>query len=403
MSNKGRVIVMALALLTLTVITKTANAGNWSIHCVNNSCEASQGRIKVFWSSNSYNNTYSGTVSGVEGLPISLEDFESAEKKVDQQIEKSVTSKNSAGTDKKISSGDRDSKEGPASKMTGSQEKAFSRRNSMSQSKTKGKKISIDYTLAFVKWVGDTKMSWEPLEVKRCWGATELIMSKYGDGTIQQLMESFFFAKNADKIDEVQVDAKLNDDNRDLVMTKFIGLTQFPGLKDLQKRYSLANDRMMTLVYGKDTASLSELNKLSDRYATVVKELKLLVKPGQTALKLYEKNKELAFAKWIGDNKVVEHITDPTDRYVIALDVVKEKGFDTEKNYQSEFEGAITSKDQSVQVVTFKSNFFATLLTVIPVVFGGGIIVGGAFWWRRRKSNRDANVNIKSINEEEKI
>lgn len=375
-------------------------AGSWSLHCVNDSCEAAQGRLKVYWSGMGDLN-----LTGVEGIPISIEDFEAAEKKIEQVFEKSITSKKSGESGAKAGSPD-EIGYGPSAGVTGNKERAFTKKRSMSQTKTMGKKVSVDYTLVFVKWLGDMRFAnrnggyREP--IGRYWAAAEYAMQAYMNGTIQPLVESFFFARNADRIEDVVVDEKLNNDNRDLIMTKYIGLTEFPAIEDAKERYSAANSIVSELLYSNNKVLEIELERINAEFSKHMEQLKILMKPNQTALKLYEKNKELAFVKWLADTKELKiflNITNVKDRYITVLagyDSQKKQsnisGFPSDWETAKKFEELIKNKDKDVQTVTVHGS----PIPVIPiaVVAGIGLIAGVVIYIRKRKGSKKEAGNV---------
>jgi hypothetical protein len=380
-----------LLIITLIVLTMSgvAHAGSWSINCVNDSCVAEQGALKIHWSAEG-RSLYYGKLTGVEGIPINIEDYQAAEKKVESVIEKSITLKKSSDTGVK---GDApDGLGGPSAGVTGSKENLFTKKRSMSQSKTKGKKISVDYTLAFIEWLGDTRFGWDS-SIKRYWSAAEYALDSYKNGSIEDVIEGFFIARNAGDLAHIDVDSKINDENKNLVLIKYLGLVKFPGMEDAKQRYALASGIV---------ADLSTNKYMEEAAAQITKEfnrdiasLKILSEPGQTAEKLYKKDKNLAFAKWLADNHKFIAAIDKLpakDKYIIAANVVNRYNnnvldaadmeyFTTERQ---NFETAIKNKDKSVQIVTIKSKF-----PVIPIagVVGVGILIGVIGVVNRRKNN----------------
>lgn len=366
-------VIASIVSFLVVIITNNAEAGNWSIQCVNSSCEAAQGALKVYWMASGFNNIYQGKLTGVEGIPISIEDYQTVEKKVESIIEKTITRRK--GSDASVKADAPDGMGGPTAGSTGSKENLFSKKRSMSQSKTMGKKVNVDYTLAFVEWLGDTRFGFEG-SIKRYWAAAEFALQAYKDGTIEDLIEQFFITRNAEAIEDVAVNAKLTEDNKTLVMTKYIGLTRYP-LAPPAVRYALAS---------RDTYNLSnnteEAVKVSAEYKQDIENLSILMKPGQTALKLYKSNPDLAFAKWLADNhRFVKLIDDMplADKYMVSLGVlrrIKAKLLDeTDASFfqvqRQAFEEAIKKKDQSVQIITVKGS----PIPVIPVLVVLGLVV----------------------------
>lgn len=359
---------LVLGVLFCMVLSSTAYAGSWNIHCTNNSCVADQGRIKVYWVSNSFENMYTGKLTGVDGLPISVGDFKSVEQNVNKIFESNIPKQKEA----------KQESDNPL-KVNMNTDKSVSR-----------SKISIDYTLAFVQWLGDTRYNWDR-SIKRYWSATELILDSYSKGSILPLIEGFFFSKNASEIGKIQIDITINDKNKMLVFTKYIGLTNFAGVPDEEARYSSAYDKLSNLVNSKNPADQKELDIIYSNYKKNMESLKVLIKPNQTALKLWQKDKELAYAKWFGDNYVAEHINDHKDRYLVAIilpDKLKQIAEKTEdmKQLGVQFETAIKNKDQSVTMVTIKGIEIPWVLIV--AVLGLIMIAGATIFFKKLKSKR---------------
>jgi len=362
---------------------------------------AAEGRLKVFWvATNAWasgDGIYKGSLTGVEGIPVTIEDFESAEKKIESMIENSITKKKTSTNEatpllEEMASGIK-------ALFGGSKEKAFTKKNTMTQNKSKGKKISVDYTLAFIKWIGDTHFPFAgPGDVGKYWAAAEYVLQAYMNGTVHELVETFFLQRNADRIEDVAVDTKLTEDNKDLVLTKYISLIRYPGVKDLQRRYSLAYADVIKLVYGEDKESEASLDYINTLYQKHMKQLKLLTKPNQTALKLYFKDPSLAFVKWIGDTAIRDDIKDPKDRYVVALWYVEQWKNEDDLNRMNKereaFEAAIRSKDKSVQIITFVG---VPMVNKLIMIFVGIAVVGtGFFVFKKRKQRKTKTLTDKT-------
>ena len=384
---------LVLILVISLAFTVNSFAGfSWSIQCTNfYSCVAEQGALKVYWTRAPVDQPYSfyyGKLTGVEGIPISIDDYQTMEKKIELVIEKSITRKK--GGDIEVKANAPEGVGGPTAGTTGSKENIFTRKKSMAQSKMMGKKINVDYTLAFVEWLGDTRFGDSP-GITKYWAASEYALDAYKRGAIESLIEMFFIARNADDIDAIAVDTKLTDENRGIVLTKYIGLTEYPAIGDVQLRYRHASN----FAYNLSTASFTDQAvKITEAFKKDLEALKVLTKPNQTALKLYKKDKELAFAKWFGDAKVFEHIKDYKDRYIVALSLVR----DTSENikewltgFRAEFETAIKNKDQSVQIITVRSS----PIPVIPIAVIAALLIGVVIFVKRKKKNNQQGGEIR--------
>lgn len=360
-----------ILLLTVAMVVLMASgawAGGWSIHCENGSCEASAGRLKVFWQANNMNgDIYRGQITGVEGIPVSIEDFQSAEKKIESAFEKSIVRKKT-NTNEVNAKSPEETGGGPGAGTSSTGERAFTQKQTQTQEKVIGRKVNIDYTLQFVKWLGDTRFSHAgPGDIGKYWAAAEYSMQAYMEGTLQAEIEGFFFQKNAGQVDNVPVNAKLNDDNREIVLTKFYGLTRYGANDDTDVRYGKAHGDVIKLLYNK--AYAPDLEKVSIEYETYMKELTAMTEGGQTALKLYEANKkDLALAKWVAETREsFKKYSTTQDKYISALAAVHNTPADDPARIKAmaDFEAAIKAKDPSVQIVSFKGPVFP-----MPVVFG---------------------------------
>lgn len=384
-------------LVVVILLSGNSFAGSWSIHCINNSCVAEQGALKVYWMSSGDINY--GKLTGVDGIPITIEDYQAVEKKVESIIEKSITRKKTSDTGVKA-----DTPEGvggPTAGTTGSKENLFTRKRSMAQSKTMGKKVNVNYTLAFVEWLGDTRYGHDR-SIKKYWGAAEYALDAYKNGNIESLIERFFIARNAGDIDNVAVNTKLNEENKDLVLTKYIGLTMYPAIADVKQRYALASN----FVYDLSTQSYmaEQAAKISEEFKSDLKALEIIAKPNQTSLNLYKTDKELAFAKWLADNnKFIDNIDKMQipDKYIVSIRVIdklknkqlsgEDMVFFTEQ--KNEFETAIKNKDKSVQIVTIKGSSIPVI--PIAVIVSLVLLVGLVSFVKRKKNNQNSNNSTK--------
>jgi tetratricopeptide (TPR) repeat protein len=385
-------LVLGLMMVVLLMIAGNANAGSWSIHCINDSCEASQGKLKVYWSGMGSLN-----LTGVEGLPVSIEDFQTAEKKIEQAMEKSISDRK--GSDINVTADGRE-KDDLSVKMGEKKENLFSKKKSIRKSMSKGQKVNIDYTLAFVKWLGDTRYyrSGYSYPIGRYWAAAERALQAYMDGTIGDMIELFFISRNAEEIKNVDVSSPISDDNKMIVMAKYVGLTRFPGVQDASERYSLASN----MVYDITAHDLPVGAEITANYKKDMQAIKELLKPNQTAIKLYAKDKDLAFGKWLADNnKLADHINQMpiSDKYIVVARIADELktgkiNADDLKDLRAEFEKAIQSKDQSVKIVTVKG---ASIPVVPIVVVVGMVLLVGVIVFTKKKKKSINHVGIISI------
>lgn len=374
-------------LFVLLAISSNCFADYWSIHCENASCVASQGALKVYWIANGFDDVYHGKLTGVEGIPITIEDYQTVEKKVESVIEKSITSRKKSDVSVKV---DTPKTGGPTTGIATEKENLFVNKRSMSQSKLIGKKVNINYTLAFIEWLGDTMYANDP-SIRRYWGAASDALNAYKNGNIESLIERFFIARNAEKIDDTDLlNTKINDDNRELILTKYIGITRYTFFTP-RDRYRAAGG----FIYMLSQPQMEDVaRKITEEFKADLKGLKMLMKPGQTALKLYETDKDAAYAKWLADNMRFNddvNKLDLQDRYLIALRTVdrlkkQELGESDTKSFtedRKEFENAIKNKDKSVKIVTVRRSFTTTVaIAGIAVV---GLVIAAVIIKFRRK------------------
>jgi len=330
----------------------------WATHCVNGACSSSNGGVEVQWNCFNVLDVYHGVLTGVKGLPIGIEDFQRQEKAVSQAIEKTTVIKKStiqkSSTPPEVPAG--------AGTDTG-KENVFSRKQSMSQSKTMGEGIKIDYTLAFVKWIGDhhpyikEEIRNDPKDILKYLAACDSIMEAYRNGKVESFIEKFILSKDINDIQNVKlVDEdklkNLSDTEKSMVLTKYISLFRYNHIQDPKDRINAA------LI---DSAILEmkpeELNLVAINYSRHVKYMQKLNEP-KSVLQFYNENdKDTAFAKWLAESKpnVLPHITDLNDRYVVFADYFifykYDSSGDGDSQLMQEFERAIANKDESVTKV----------------------------------------------------
>jgi len=332
----------------------------WYTQCVNCACSSSNGGIEVQWAcfkDKDNKDIYKGVLTGVKGLPIGIEDFQRQEKTISQAMEKTSIIKKS--TTQRVST----PAEVPAGAGTDTgKENVFSRKQSMSQSKTMGEGIKIDYTLAFVKWVGDhhpfikDEIRNDPLNILKYLAACDLIMSAYRNGKIESFIEKFILSRNINDIQNVKlVDENklknLSDPEKSMILTKYISLL-LPHIKEnsLRINASLVHSAILEM-------NPKELDSMANLYIEHIKHIQKLKEP-KSVLQLYNENdKESAFAKWLAESKpnVLPHITDLNDRYIVFTSKAFYERIASPQLAQ-EFEKAIANKDESVTKV-FHSRF----------------------------------------------
>ena len=270
-------------------------------------------------------------------------------------------------------------------------ENVFSRKQSMSQSKTMGEGIRIDYTLAFVKWIGDhhpfikDEIRNDPINVLKYLAACDLIMRAYRNGKIESFIEKFILSRNINDIQNVKlVDENklknLSDTEKSMILTKYISLL-LPHIKEnsLRINASLVHSAILEM-------NPKELDSMAILYIEHIKHIQKLKEP-KSVLQLYNENdKEAAFAKWLAESKpnVLPHITDLNDRYIVFTSKAFYERIASEiPQLAQEFEKAIENKDESVTKVihsrfeivkekladvTENKKFFLILIMVIPVI-----------------------------------
>jgi hypothetical protein len=388
--KKFSVLIATVISITLFLSFMPSQVFAWYTQCVNCACSSSNGGIEVQWACFKNKDIYKGVLTGVKGLPIGIEDFQRQEKTISQAMEKTSIIKKS--TTQRVSTPAE--VPAPAGTDTG-KENVFSRKQSMSQSKTMGEGIRIDYTLAFVKWIGDhhpfikDEIRNDPINVLKYLAACDLIMSAYRNGKIESFIEKFILSRNINDIQNVKlVDENklknLSDTEKSMILTKYISLL-LPHIKENSYRInaSLVHSAILEM-------NPEELDSMANLYIEHIKHIQKLKEP-KSVLQLYNENdKEAAFAKWLAESKpnVLPHITDLNDRYIVFTSKAFYERIASEiPQLAQEFEKAIENKDESVAKVfhsrvkivkekiadvTENKKFFLVLLIVIPVI---GIIV----------------------------
>jgi len=362
----------------------------WYTKCVNCACSSSNGGVEVQWSCFGNKDIYKGVLTGVKGLPIGIEDFQRQEKVVSQAMEKTSIIKKS--TTQRVST----PAEIPAGAGTDTgKENVFSRKQSMSQSKTMGEGIKVDYTLAFVMWIGDhhpfikDEIRNDPLNILKYLAACDLIMRAYRNGKIESFIEKFILSRNINDIQNVKlVDENklknLSDPEKSMILTKYISLL-LPHIRENSYRInaSLVHSAILEM-------NPEELDSMANLYVDHIKHIQKLKEP-KSVLQFYNENdKNTAFEKWLAESKpnVLPHITDLNDRYIVFTSKAFYERFSSEiPQLVQEFEKAIANKDESVTKIIHSrfdiakekiadvignKKFFLVLLIIIPVI---GIIV----------------------------
>jgi hypothetical protein len=363
----------------------------WYTQCVNGACNSSNGGIEVQWQQTHPNNIYKGVLTGVKGLPIGIEDFQRQEKVVSQSMEKTSIIKKT--TTQKVST----PAEVPAGAGTDTgKENIFAKKQSMSQTKVMGEGVKVDYTLAFVKWLGDhhpfikDEIRNDPINVLKYLAACDLIMNAYRNGKIESFIEKFILSRNINDIQNVKlVDENklknLSDPEKSMILTKYISLL-LPHIKENSYRInaSLVHSAIVEM-------NPEELDSMANLYIEHIKHIQKLKEP-KSVLQLYNENdKGAAFAKWLAESKpyVLPHITDLNDRYIVFTSKAFYERYASEiPQLEQEFEKAIANKDESVTKVihskfeivkekladvTGNKKFFLILL--IPVIGAIGAIL----------------------------
>jgi hypothetical protein len=384
--NQHKKATLILAVLVIVFFcVENALALNWSISCTNGSCEASAGALKVFWTSQD-NSIDSGEITGVNGIPLSIEDYETTEKKIEKVMENAITSKSASETGIKAA-GEQHGSGGHAQESSAS-ENLFANKRSMSQSKTQGKKVGINYNLAFVKWLGDSRYARSGV-IGRYLNAEEEILKFYNDGSIGELIDEFFVLKNAEKIDGVAVDTKITDENRELVFAKYMGVTVMRGAPSKKVRYETAYNEVKWIIKFSNEKRQQEI---TTDFKNDIAALAILMKPGQTALDLYKTNKDMAFAKWYADVHIAKDRKHSMiqDRYILAIYEVRTDSAKYFSNMRKEFETAIAKKDTSTQIILVPRSYPVNLIIVVSSL---GVVCVWGFMFYRKKAVKAQAIN----------
>ncbi|MBI3755389.1 MAG: hypothetical protein HY265_04410 [Deltaproteobacteria bacterium] len=227
------------------------------------------------------------------------------------------------------------------------------------------------------------------LGIKKYWYAAEMALDAYKNGTIQELIEQFFVSRNSAAIEDVAVDTQITDENKNVVLTKYIGLVRYSDVAVASARYSWAAGDVYGLQNDTQTA-----RKISAEYKQDMADLQTLARGGQTAKKLYGRGqKDLALVKWIADSQLQPPYSTGVvkDKYVSMMSVVR--GCTADENCKkilserrAELETAIKNHDKSTEMVTIQRTFPPVLPLLIGAIVVGIVVSGGVYFWRRKKS-----------------
>ena len=340
-------IILILVILFVSVF-QGVEAGVWSTHCENKSCNASQGRLQIFWMAekDQFIETM-GKLTGIEGLPLQMSDFVTTEKRITSMIDLATTESERFGN--RMSTPMSDDVGLSKSKETFT-ENVFTRRLEQQHSKTMGNQLTIDYTLAFVKWYGNTITSYaywrERGDIGRYGVAMEDILQNYYDENLMLYLQAFLIYRRGKEIDKIPVDTPMTAENMDIVQTKFMGLLDDHYSDDVQLRYSRAYRALSRMAEW-------EAEDLNTEYNAYVQYWLPLFCKGVTAKEIYysssSSNKVTGFTKWVGDkkDKVFPELKDQKDRYIASMSKVDNNHY-FRSQYQEEFNKAMEDNDPSV-------------------------------------------------------
>jgi len=322
-------------IMTLLIVCTalSAFAEEWSVSCENNSCVASHGGIKVYWMPNSFNDKFHGKLTGVEGLPINLTDFETCDKKMNACF---------VGVIPKA-------KENEQSQVTAGS-------------------AQIDYALAFVNWLGNCQYG-QDKSIRRFWWACEEILIRNSSDNLTPSLEAFLFNKHSKRLNDLPIDTPLNDKNRQLLMTKWFTIKklhlQSSELDTHGKAYSIINK----LSSSSHVNDKNKFEELSVEYAADMEKLKVMLKPGMTAKQLAANGKwykDLAFAKWIVDSTLEQKSAyNLADSYMISMAVTA--GENKDKKLAEKFDNLLEQNDTSVNKVTVEESS----VPIVPTASSG--------------------------------
>ncbi len=355
---------LLILIFVLTISITNADAFSWRVYCENLSCEASGGGVKVMWSAYAWDDIYKGTLTGIQGLPVNIEDFQEAQKRAEQTIEKILSVKKSYLTIIGLSQSE------IGTRTESGKEQAISKRRSMSQSETQTRRIRIDYTLNFVKRLGDSLYaSYAPDDMRRYIHAVEVIVTTYTQdpNALYELIDAYMISQQLQDFSEAS-----------LILSKAVDELVF-NMKSASAfeiaAYLSASEKGFQTPYDSPEKIPSQITKddilksfiiyaraAKDSYENIYEMFKKITAPGETALNLHQKGEiVLAYAKWFADTKL-KHITDPDFRYLTAIhyarlhpaDMENPKDYIKLKRDYTEFEQAIEKRDKSVKLVTVK-------------------------------------------------
>jgi len=374
--------VMVLIIVVMCCFAARAtNAMSWSCSCNDGSCEGSAGALRLYWTGVCAN----GDLTGVDGIPVSMYDYEKSEKKITQLFTEYIPHKQKPEAKRQVHHEEATS--ASSTGAHGSNDNVLPQEPIMSQGMVRDKKSGTHHDLAFVKWLGEARYSSEPGVIKYM-RAAEAILNADQKGKVQDLIDQFFFERNGDRIDDVDIMTELNEGNREFILTKYFGLRYYSGIMDPVLRYQKAHGDILYLL---NEAKPDLLQKILQEFKQHLDVLEVLLKPGQTSLALYRSGKkDLAYMKWFGDNAAITNILLPKDRYMVAITMAYNEGPQNQalQTRMNDFESAIAKKSPEVRIVTVRQSS----ITLFRICVLAAVVGGGYWYWRKRKKSSAADA-----------
>jgi hypothetical protein len=169
-------------MLVLIILSGVDTVQAWYTKCVNGSCVAEKGKLRVYYAEE---NPSDCMVTGVDGLPFTLSDLARAEKKSTMSMSKNFQRKKTSREDVSVSGPESGT---PSTGVTGNREIAISKQKSLGVEKARTQQSGVDYTLAFVIWWAKKHPSWKIVATSACgqyFIAVEDLYNRYLDGSIE--------------------------------------------------------------------------------------------------------------------------------------------------------------------------------------------------------------------------
>ena len=212
-----RIIVLLFFSLSIYFLSPAAFALNWSINCTNGSCVGSAGRLTLYWTMQNPNAANENAiynvqqVTGIKGLPFSIENYKQVENNIIKGIDKNLK------------------EQGKAYNQTQTGSKSNNKNQETSLNSFTGGGfggININYNLQLLRFVAKNVIFGNLNNINSYMEAADLLLHEYYSNRIVPVLWLFLISNNNYNLINLDI-TKINKYDRIPVLVKWFAYSNY--------------------------------------------------------------------------------------------------------------------------------------------------------------------------------